>query len=119
MPATPDEMRLIKEQFADLFISYQRGEIDLPDALTAVRDFEIPVEIPAPEGAPTPPEGSDDGSGADGGDAGAGGTGEAQPPVVSASSEDGTSAESDAAALAEAQAELDEALATAFSRSNQ
>lgn len=39
----------LKEKFADILISYQRGEIDLPEALAAVRDMTDDDEIEEPE----------------------------------------------------------------------
>jgi hypothetical protein len=109
MPVTPEEFRLIKEKFADLFINFQQGTIDLPDALAAVRDFTIPTEevgeptppvpdggdpngVPPGPGTPDPQQSGDDGTG---GDQGA-------PPTP------------DPEALASAQAELDAALEVAL-----
>lgn len=105
MPVTPEELRLIKEKMADVVIAFQQGTIDLPDSLAAIRDFDVPTEevvppatdppVPDPVDPPTVGDGVPSPTDPPTGD---------EVPVP------------DEAALAQASAELDEALATALSR---
>ena len=43
-----DQLTAAKEAFADILISYQRGEVDLPTALMQIRDYE-PIDEEVPE----------------------------------------------------------------------
>ena len=92
-----------KEAFADILISFQRGEVDLPTALMQIRDYE-PIDEEVPEYDEDEDEAGDEDGEQEDGDAEDAGDGD---PVDDG---DGVPAvDEDALALAEA--ELDAALA--------
>lgn len=91
-------LEVAKEAFADILISFQRGEVDLPTALMQIRDYE-PIDEEVPEYDEDEDEAGDEGEGAEDAD-------DADPVA-----DDGGVPAVDEDALALAEAELDAALA--------